>query len=143
MPAPAAISSNRSKPSSARCSRRVSGGVEIGVEGPETSATPRPCRCRDTSQLGEERDHVEQKNQIELTLAEGESRGVSDLEAHPVSKLRRKEAAGLLDHGGREVDPDHLGLPEALGDEPRALSRAGSQVEDALGRGLEAVERRR
>ncbi len=97
-------------------------------------------RRRDPGELGEEGDHVEQDDEVERAVLEGERRGVGDLEAHAPGELLRQQALRLLDHRRREINGDDRGLRKALRDKPGSLARTGAEVEDAGRRPGEPVE---
>ena len=142
VPAPADSSSNRSKPSGSSFARRVSGGVQIGVSGPEMCATitvPPGAVTRASS--GEERDHVEEHDEIEGAVAVGKRRRVGHLEADAPAQLSGQPARSLLDHSRREVDSEDVRLRKPVGHELRPLARPGAEVERPGGGRLEAPER--
>ncbi len=100
MPSPAASSSKPPKPTSARRARSVSGRRPEGRPRARASATTTsvPPGGGDPRELLEERDHVQEHDEVEGAVREGERGGVGDLEAHAAGELGRKQPPRLVDH---------------------------------------------
>ena len=129
MPAPSSSSSKSANPSGSRRARRVSGGVQIGVSRPgDGGEHGRSARRRDAGQLVEERDHVQEDDEVERAVLERKLRGVGDVEPDAAGELGRQQVSGLFDHRGRQVDPHDVGLGKPLGGEAGSL--AGARCRD-------------
>ena len=135
MPSPAASSSKRAEAQGAEAGaqrlRQASRSACPGRANARRRAVP-PGRG-DAGELLEERDHVQEHDEVEAPSRERQGGGVGDVEAHPAGELGRKQPPGLVDHVRREVDADDLGLRVALGDQPGGRAGAGADVENVRG----------
>ena len=107
------------------------------VDEDEDGVAARPDHSR---HLVEERDHVQQDDEVECSVLERQAGGVRLLELDAAVEGVRKVPPRLGHHLAGEVDPDDLGVREALGDRECAGTRAGAEIERAPGR-LDCLER--
>ena len=92
-------------------------------------------------ELVEERDHVRERDKTEGRVGVRKAGRVAFLETKTRRELGRRLAARRLDHCGREVDSDDLGLGKAPRDRQRAGAGARAEVEGLLRRFGERGER--
>src|SRR3954471_10564319 len=116
--------------------RRPDGGLRPTGERKECM----PAGGGHPTQLGDERDHVLQDDEVEVVVRKRERRTVTDLEAHPTGELLRQERFRLADHLRSEIDADHLGVPKTSRGHAGSLSGPGAEVEDAPGSRWQLVE---
>ena len=107
------------------------------VDEDEEGVAARPDHSR---HLVEERDHVQQDDEVECSVLERQAGGVRLLELDAAAEGVRKRPARLGDHLAGEVDADDLGVREALGDREGAGTCAGAEIERVPGR-LDCLER--
>src|SRR3954447_362452 len=98
---------------------------------------------QDAGDLREERRHVELSDQVEGVVAEGQVRGVADLERDPALGIQPDPLLGATDHLLGEVDAAHPGARELAGDQQRAVAETRADVERPLGLGTHVERGRR
>ena len=108
--------------------------MKNGVRSPELAATIDVAAvAKDASDLGEERRHVEQGDQVEAAVVEGQRGGVGDTEGDPALGVEADLGLRLADHLLGDVDAADRCVRELAGDEEGGDAGPGADVEGALG----------